>query len=761
MKYPIVFSRFETNFSGYGLAVLEKAYNIRIKQVINGEYTLSFILPRTDPKWAYVQEENFVMVEGQLFRIRTFNEIRDSNGRLLSNIQCEHVWYDANDCKFIPNFEMIGETPEVILTAAFAGTRFVVGTVDPDLPKTDIFLSKTNPAAIVNQLVENVGGELVRNNYTVGLRKRIGNNNGVEFRTGKNNVEIRKSTDSRSLCTRLYPYGQDDLDITSVNNGVAYLDSQYINNYDYIHERHIDYRDIADPEELKNKALAEFSTQDRDGIDKPKVTYEISIVELKKLSGYQFEAFNLGDTVRVIDEDLNIDVNARIMEYEYYPYEPQRSRVVLANFKDNVGKLLADLADTRNRLDSITTPQGKVKAAWLENIMEKLQTEVQEGLTKKVVSHDYGDIWVDDIENPTKAIAIVNGMFAIANSKKENGDWDWRTFGTGDGFVADLINAGILRLAEALTIENDDGTVSLKSDGLRIVNGDARAAFLRDAISMQVKEGDTWTDRIYFDPVARKYVFDGLLSADTIEALQANIALLISQAVIAQALYSELGYIAEMTVDQIDTSVKAKAYLDGDTGDVNYWRGFEQHIIFYTGRVKFEEDGVTPLPPVQAKDRHGRLLYWADEEHKTVTYETNESPVLIYQYDELEKAKITLEKNISNDEYDVKIVLGAGYGNKTFPDRGKAYIYKDVDGLLLKYIKANGDEEFIRLGENGTSLSHDILSALNFYSNGFIAEYGDTSVGYRWTKDGSGRITQLENIYTSEVVPVTWNGGAI
>jgi phage minor structural protein len=764
LKYPIIFSKFETDFSTFGLAVLEKASNIKIKSVVNGEFTLSFVLPRNDPKWAYAQEENFVMVDGQLFRIRTFNEVRDSSGKLLSNIQCEHVWYDANDCKFIPNFEMIGATPAAILAAAFADTRFTIGTVDINLPNTDIFLSKTNPAAIVNKLIENIGGELERNNYTVSLRKRIGNNNGVEFRTGKNNVEIRKSTDSKELCTRLYPYGQDDLDITSVNDSVAYLDSQYISNYDYIHTRYIDYSDIDDPAELKSKGLAEFSTEERDGIDKPKVTYEVSIVELKKLSGYQFETFTLGDTVRIIDEDLNIDVNARVMEYEYYPYEPQRSKVVLANFRNNIGKLLAGLADTRNKLNSITTPKGKVKAAWLENIIEKLQTEIDTGLTKKVVSHDYGDIWVDDIENPTKAMAIVNGMFAIANSKKENGDWNWRTFGNGDGFTADLIIAGIIRLAESLTIENDDGTVSLNSDGLRIINGDSRAAFLKDAISMQVKDGENWADKIYFDTVAGKYVFDGILSADTIEALQANIALLISQSVIAQTLYAEKGNIAELTVDMLDTSAKVQNYLLKDTdllaslAVVNYIKVYEQNIEFITGEVKYE--GETPLTE-QAVDRFNKPLYWVDDTYKAVTYTENDKPVMVYQYDELVKMKMSFERDTDTLEYSPKITLGAGTGNMTYPDRGKGFIYKDTEGLLLKYIKADGTEVFLKLGEDGNLQSHDMLSALDFYSNGFTATYGGSEVGYRWTKDVQGRITQLENIYTSEVVPVTWNGGAI
>jgi phage minor structural protein len=453
VNYPIVFDKFETDFTKLGLAVLENANNVKIHEVINGEYILSFILPPTDPKRAYLQEENFVLVEGQLFRMRTFDDNTDNSGKLTSNVQAEHVWYDSNDCKHIPNFEMIGATPRAILETAFSGTRFVIGVVDASLANTDIELSKTNPAAIVNKLIENIGGEIERNNWTIGLRARVGNDNGVQFRCGKNLSVVKKTTDSRGLITRLYPYGMDDLEITSVNGGIAYLDSPLINNYDYIHQSPRDYRDIDDPAELKTKALTEFSTSEKDGIDKPKVTLQIDIVELKMLIGHSFETFVLGDTIRTFVEDLNIDITARIMEYDYYPYEPKKSNVVLANFKDNAGRLIVNLSATRNQVNNMTTPAGKVKAAWLENIIAQLQTEIQEGMTKKVVSHDYGDIWVDNIENPTKAMAIVNGIFAIANSKKANGDWDWRTFGNGEGFTADLINAGKIHAENIETSE--------------------------------------------------------------------------------------------------------------------------------------------------------------------------------------------------------------------------------------------------------------------------------------------------------------------
>ena len=234
---------------------------------------------------------------------------------------------------------------------------------------------------------------------------------------------------------------------------------------------------------------------------------------------------------------------------------------------------------------------------------------------------------------------------------------------------------------------------------------------------------------------------------------------LITQALITQTLYAEKGYIAELTVDQLDTSQKVRNYLEGNLGDVNYIKIYDQYIEFLTGSVKYNESG-EPLAE-QATDRFGKALYWVDSEHKAVQYEANDNPVLIYQYDEAVKAKIYFKKNEATGYYDVEWELGAGQGIPGFPERGKLFIQKDAEGGTIKYVRADGKEEFIRLCEDGTIISHDTLTKIEFYSNGFIAEYGNTQVGYRWTKDGSGRITQLENIYTNEVIPVTWSGGSI
>jgi phage minor structural protein len=429
MGYLIIYDKFETSFTGFGVAVLENARNVKIRDVINGEYTLSFILPQNDPKWVYVQPENYVKAEGQLFRVRTYDEVRDSSGKIDISVQCEHVCYDLNNCKFMPSSNMIGATPNNIMLEALYSTPFTIGSVEVTT-LTDIILDKTNPAKVLNLLVENVGGELLRDNRVISLLSNRGSDNGVQFRVGKNVVSLKRQCDSKGLITRLYPFGKDDLDITSVH-GTAYIDSPFINDYDRVHVGYIDYREIDTPAKLLAAAQAEFSTPEKDGIDKPRVTYQGEVIELKKLKEYgDIEAFSLGDAIRIVDDVIGINTKQRIIEYEYYPFEPQRSSVVLANYPPDMYKkntsagILAGILVGQKRVDKIITSAGKVNPSALDNIQNKIQTEIN-STSLIALLHSNADVYVDNVSNPTKAMFVGAGTFATADTKKANGDWDW------------------------------------------------------------------------------------------------------------------------------------------------------------------------------------------------------------------------------------------------------------------------------------------------------------------------------------------------
>ena len=308
--------------------------------------------------------------------------------------------------------------------------------------------------------------------------------------------------------------------------------------------------------------------------------------------------------------------------------------------------------------------------------------------------------------------------------------------------------------------ENTDyfGVSISRNYGLRVEksNGASEAIFNSDVFEMNAKDTQgVMRKRIYFDPVAGNYIFDGLLSATAIEAISAEIDVVISNTVIVNNLYSEYGRIANLTVSELNTGwQKITNFLANNKAPVFYKRDYEQYSMYYEAVTDGTED------PNTLTDRDGNLLYWVDNTYKGMTLANTGLPVKTYKYTEYLKMEISFRD--VDGVTRPRIIMGAGYGNPSFPERGKFIIDKHVDGGLLEYITANGTRYSIEIGENGILQNGvELLSAIDFYSNGFTATYGGTIAGYRWTKDGTGKIMQLTNIHTSETVPVTWGGGPL
>lgn len=477
MNYPILYKRGTTDFSGLGNAILKNASDICVHQVINGEYTAVFTLASNDDALDILEYDDFIKIDGQLFRIRSISPQRDSEGRGVINISCNHVWYDACDCKYIHHTftksgdaeidGWIGVTPRWVMEETFADTPFTIGEVEIST-LTDIFATKSNPAAIANQLTEKVGGQLDRDNYTIHLRKGDDQYNGKRIMYGKNMKSVRKEMDDTGVITRLYPLGQDDMDISSVNDGLPYIDSPIADLYGYIKCGYENMSHITDPEELLAEAQKLWSTEEKDGIDKPQVNYTVETPDMENI--------RIGDTVRVTDTELGIDILTRVEEMTYYPSEPYRSSIVLSNHR-NAGVGITDKILTGiSNLQKITDSSGNIMSQYIDNVREKIQSQVDDAMSKRLTVHQFGDIWVDNLDNPTKAMVISDGVFAVANSKKANGDWDWRTIGTADIFTADTINAPWINAGyidtDKITIRSEDGNAILTGNSFTITSLD-------------------------------------------------------------------------------------------------------------------------------------------------------------------------------------------------------------------------------------------------------------------------------------------------
>lgn len=494
----------ETDFSKNGLASLVNAKDVCCHRAINGEITLEFALSPADENWKYVREENIVTLEGQRYRIKSIQ------GRIVT----AYPVYQDSSGKHIQYIEdLIGQTATEIMKRLFVDTdikiaddtELAVNGLERVEDLTDYFeQSKITPISGLKTLMENlekygIHNELYVNNNTIALVKQLGKNRGARVNLYLNASEIEPTRDTTELITRLYPYGSSDLHIGSVNNNVQYIDSPNINNFP-LREGYIDFDDIDTPEKLLEIAKEKFATDNPERIDIPKYSVNVSLIATANDIPIM-----LGDIVKVYDPQYNITSLQRVISEEYYPFEPNRSRITVGQPPKSVLTVLDGVVDSTKKYNATTNSRGELKVSSAENLKSVCTTYINNGFNggkvyKRGAVHSYGDIWQNP-NDPEQAIAIIDGVLLISNGKTADEEWDWQVLGDWSGITANHINLGKLDTSKvliggeknrltisdnALTVTDENGVVRLKigeeegqfkylifnSDGQEIYNGE-------------------------------------------------------------------------------------------------------------------------------------------------------------------------------------------------------------------------------------------------------------------------------------------------
>ena len=69
----------------------------------------------------------------------------------------------------------------------------------------------------------------------------------------------------------------------------------------------------------------------------PRVSYVLSAMDLSALTGYEHEAWALGDIVTVDDKDLNLSVKTRVVRRQYNLQEPWKTVLELSTTLRELG----------------------------------------------------------------------------------------------------------------------------------------------------------------------------------------------------------------------------------------------------------------------------------------------------------------------------------------------------------------------------------------------------------------------------------------
>lgn len=456
---------------------------------------------------------------------------------------CESSLYETIG-DYIENDGVEDGTLTNALSRALVPTRWTIGMVDiPDI-NTVHFHHMSSKEAI--QLVVNTWGGELRTRVDVAGTKIVsrqvdilkdrGNKVGKRFTYTKDLLGIKRIIHRAEVQTALYGYGgmlesetndEERLTIRSVNGDIPFVEDTVAKD---IYGRlqpdgtrthvfgHVYFDDIKDPTELleaTTKALADRII--------PNATYECSVMDLQAY-GEPHEGVDLGDTVHVIDKTFTpeIRIEAKVISIDRDLLYPENTKIVLGNYREDVidsdlenEEFINDARDKALVWDraSIINQNGSINSEYLNNLIASLNDQLNAQGGYVYFSEDGQGFTTYNKpidQNPTKAIQIVGGAFRIANSKLPNGEFNWRTFGDGDGFMADVFIGGILK-GGLVNFDLTNGTLligesienhSLYFDGstlsIRMSNGQPIEEFIEDSIPYKVEllstEGNIFTN---------------------------------------------------------------------------------------------------------------------------------------------------------------------------------------------------------------------------------------------------------------------------
>lgn len=296
---------------------LHEATSAIVKEALNGEFTLTVKYPISDTGiYQQIKEDMLIkcptpILGPQLFRIKKPVENND-----YLEITAYHITDDIMQRSIKP-VSVDNQSCGMALSRMVQNAKTDLGefSFNSDIQDRRTF-NTTETTSLYSVLLDGkhsiVGaweGELVRDNFSLTVKKSRGENHGVVITTHKNLKSYQRSKNSQNIITRIHakstykPEGSEDETTIKVT-----VDSPLINSYPYINEKEYENNNAKTVEELKKWAQAKFTNE---GIDKVSDAIKIEAYELDG------QIVNLGDTVNIKSLKHDADLNKKSIAYEY------------------------------------------------------------------------------------------------------------------------------------------------------------------------------------------------------------------------------------------------------------------------------------------------------------------------------------------------------------------------------------------------------------------------------------------------------------
>lgn len=380
------------------------------------------------------------------------------------------------------------------LNVCLGPTRWTAGTVDQTgtVDKGLTFYHTSAREAL--QSILKCGGELETEitvsggrvtSRRVGIRSHRGAKGGHRRFTYTKDLTSVSRTEHYGAITACYGYGKGietdtggygrKLTFGDINNGKNYVeDATALRLYGRPDGRGGRAHVFGQYENSNCEDAATLLAETRAYLDsrkEPGMTYEADVVDLVQF-GRKWEGVAVGDDVQIVDTCFSPALRCEGRVTKLVTDELGGAmRVTLGNITETMTdmwlaqqKQVSSLSKRSSRWDvAASTPP-----AYLQQVVDAMNTQFNmSGSSYTFTSFEQGTIYASvpmdangrSTTGKGSAMQLCSQGFRIASGCKADGSWDWRTFGTGAGFTADLITVGTLMgdLIKAGTIQDRSG----------------------------------------------------------------------------------------------------------------------------------------------------------------------------------------------------------------------------------------------------------------------------------------------------------------
>ena len=368
---------------------LHEATSAIVKESMNGDFILTVKYPISDTGiYKRIKEDMLIkcptpVLGHQLFRIKRPVEDNDQ-----LEITAYHITDDIMQRSVKP-VKVANQTCSIALSQMVQNAKTDLGdfsfTSDIQEHRTFNMTETENIYSVLldgkHSIVGTWEGELVRDNFSLTVKKNRGENRGVVITTHKNLKSYQRSKNSQNVITRIHarstfkPEGSEHETTIKVT-----VDSPLINSYPYINEKEYENNNAKTVEELKKWAQAKFTNE---GIDK--------VSDSIKLEAYELDGqiVHLGDTVNLKSLMHNVDIFKKAVAYEY---DGLKEEYISLEFDDKAGfggsGVSNGLSDVTNAILGVTYSVQEIaieRAARNANLAfehqsNQLKKEVEDGI---------------------------------------------------------------------------------------------------------------------------------------------------------------------------------------------------------------------------------------------------------------------------------------------------------------------------------------------------------------------------------------------